>query len=177
MAKKQQQSRDESTMMFPNLGVPCGCSLQWEGAATGGKRITIGNCWFFKWWHAGLCRCQWTPPRWLEVEGMLGGSWERDGHPWFAAFSLTHWVEVLPLMTVEYSSSLLLFLVISDQIFSIRSCKVAVLAMQWHVQVMLLCHCAVNNMSKWYYHHKFFAAGVDFNDINVGWNQQRRGRE
>jgi hypothetical protein len=36
-----------------------------------------------------------------EVEGVLGGFCERDGHPWFAAFALTHCVGSLPVMTAE----------------------------------------------------------------------------
>ncbi len=34
-----------------------------------------------------------------------GGSWERDGHPWFAAISLTRHVGILPLKTAEDASS------------------------------------------------------------------------
>ncbi len=36
---------------------------------------------------------------------MSGGSWERDGRPWFAAISLTRRVGTLPLKTAEDASS------------------------------------------------------------------------
>jgi hypothetical protein len=38
-----------------------------------------------------------------------GGSLERDGHPWFATFSLTHHVGVLLMTAEDLSSFLLLF--------------------------------------------------------------------
>ncbi len=76
---KAPAKQNASRMMILSVGVACGCSLWLEGAAMTGNQGTLGNCHFVRWWRAGLCRRQQTPPTLSKVEhvlrGVLGEEW------------------------------------------------------------------------------------------------------
>ncbi len=79
---------------------------------------------------------------------MSGGSWEREGCLWPAAFALTRRVGALPLMTEEDLSSSPQFWVVCGGFISAGSVKHAFLATQSHAQVSTPCDCIAKTPSR-----------------------------